>query len=123
MNQTMRERVWALKDAGKPVPAIAHELAIDITTVRHYLRRRVSERYEREQKAFEVFRAAMTRGEPVKVAASDAGVSAQTGGRWAKRIGMASFYATEAERQDIIARRRDAERAAMLPAVKLEVAK
>ena len=123
MNATMREQVWALKDAGKDVAAIARELGIRPSEVKLNLRVRMTPRRKREAEQFAVFRAAMTRGESLKSAASEAGICQQTGARWAKRLGLSWLYVSESERQDIIARRRDAERAAMLPAVKLEVAK
>jgi hypothetical protein len=57
------------------------------------------------------------RGEEIKTAAAGAGVNVNTGWRWLRPLGFLRMYVTAAERQDLIARRRDAERAAMLPGV------
>ena len=119
MNQTMRERVWALKDAGKGEAEAAQTLGISRKMVRYYLQRRTVKKSVARQEFYN----GIMRGETVKAAAAGANVVEATGWKWLERFKLVRMYVTAAERQDLLARRRDAERAAMLPSVKLEVAK
>jgi hypothetical protein len=111
MNATMRARVWAMHDAGKSNSEIVQTLGISRRQVSMYLERREV----KTAAAMRVFCAGVMRGEEIKTAAAGAGVNVNTGWRWLRPLGFLRMYVTAAERQDLIARRRDAERAAMLP--------
>ena len=113
MNATMRERVWAMKDAGKSEAETVQTLGISRKMVWHYLQRREVKMTEARRE----FAKAIMRGEAVKAAADCAGVNVHTGWRWLVPLGFERMYVTAAERQDLLARRRDAERAAMLPKI------